>query len=227
MALLPVEPELRRVVSAALTLSAAVGVFALTFGVLAVSAGASVLQTCALSALTFTGASQMSAMGVIAAGGNVGGAVGGALLLAARNAVYGLAVAPHLRGSLGRRLVTAHFVIDETTAMLTAQTDPRTRRVAFWTTAIALFACWNLGTLIGALLGGSIDPQVYGLDVAFTAAYVAMLAPHLRAQRGRQAAVAGGVICLALIPVTPIGLPILVAGLAIAVGVRPEQKQER
>lgn len=224
MALLPVEPELRRVVSAALTLSAAVGVFALTFGVLAVSAGASVLQTCALSALTFTGASQMSAMGVIAAGGNVGGAVGGALLLAARNAVYGLAVAPHLRGSLGRRLLTAHFVIDETTAMLTAQSDPRMRKVAFWTTAVALFSCWNLGTLIGALLGGSIDPAVYGLDVAFTAAYVAMLAPHLRAPRGRQAAVAGGAICLALIPVTPIGLPILVAGLAIAVGVRPEQE---
>ena len=210
----------RSVVVSSLTLSGAVGVFALSFGVLSVSAGASIAQTCALSLFTFTGASQLSAMSVIGAGGTVGGALGGALLLSARNGVYGLALAPCIKGSLRKRLLAAHFVIDETTAMTTAQTDPRLQKIAFWTTGIGLYSFWNIGTLIGAILGSGIDPQKYGLDVAFTAAFVTMLAPHLRTTKGRQAAVFGALICLVLIPSAPIGVPILAAGLAVFVGLR-------
>lgn len=210
----------RSVVASSLTLSGAVGVFGLSFGVLAVSAGASVAQTCALSLFTFTGASQLSAMSVIATGGTVGAALGGALLLAARNGVYGLALAPFIKGSLRTRIFAAHFVIDETTALTTAQSEPRLRKIAFWTTAIALFSLWNIGTLVGALIGSNIDPQKYGLDVAFTAAFVAMLAPHLRSVKGRQAAVLGALICLVLIPSAPIGVPILAAGLAVFIGMK-------
>ncbi|MFM9112212.1 MAG: AzlC family ABC transporter permease [Actinomycetota bacterium] len=216
-------PAQRSILSASLTLSAAVGVFSIAYGVLAVSAGASIAQTCALSLFTFTGASQLSAVGVIATGGSASAAVGGALLLAARNAVYGLALAPYFTGSLGRRLVTAQFVIDETTAMMTAQGEPRHRQFAFWWTALPLFSMWNLGTLLGALLGSAIDPQAFGLDVAFSAAFVAMLAPHLTHVRGRQAAALGALICLALIPFVPVGVPILAAGLAIFIGVRPHE----
>lgn len=216
--------EQRDILSASLTLSTAVGVVAIAFGVLSVSAGASVAQTCALSLLTFTGASQFSAVGVIAGGGSPSAAVGGALMLAARNAIYGLAVAPHMKGSLGKRLVTAHFVIDETTAMMSAQNNPERRRFAFWWTAIPLFVLWNLGTLVGALLGNSLDASAFGLDVAFSAGFVAMLAPHLARRRGRQAAALGAVICLALIPFVPVGLPILASGLAIFIGVRPDEE---
>jgi 4-azaleucine resistance transporter AzlC len=212
-------PDVRRVVAASLTISGAVGVFALSFGVLSVSAGASVAQTCALSLLTFTGASQLSAMSVIGSGGTVGAALGGGLLLAARNGVYGLALAPHLKGSLGKRLLTAQFVIDETTAMHMAESDPRLRKIAFWTTAISLYALWNLGTLLGALAGSVLDPEQFGLDVAFTAAFVAMLAPHLSRHRARLAAALGGVICVATIPFLPIGLPVLLSGVAIFVGI--------
>lgn len=222
---LRIEPDVRPVVTSALALSGAVGVFALAFGVLAVTAGANVWQTCALSFFTFTGASQMSAMSVIASGGSVGGALGGALLLAGRNGVYGLALSPYFGKSLGKRLLAAHFVIDETTAMMTAQTNPRLQKIAFWTTAIALFSLWNLGTLIGALLGSSIDPYTYGLDVGFSAAYVAMLFPHLRTANGRIAAAGGAVLSVVLAPFVPIGLPILASGLAIFVGLRPQKVQ--
>jgi predicted branched-subunit amino acid permease len=222
---LRIEPEVRPVVTSALALSGAVGVFALAFGVLAVGAGASVWQACALSFFTFTGASQMSAMSVIASGGSVGGALGGALLLAGRNGVYGLALSPYFGESLGKRLLAAHFVIDETTAMMTAQTNPRLQKIAFWTTAIALFSLWNLGTLIGAVLGSSIDPHTYGLDVGFSAAYVAMLFPHLRTVNGRIAAAGGALLSVVLAPFVSIGLPILASGLAIFVGLRPQKEQ--
>ena len=145
-------------------------------------------------------------------------------MLAARNAIYGLALAPMMTGSLGKRLVTAQFVIDETTAMTTAQRESKLRNFAFWWTALPLFSMWNFGTLIGALLGNSIDPQAFGLDVAFSAAFVAMLAPHLARKKGRQAAALGAVICLALIPFVPVGIPILASGLAIFIGVRPDEE---
>ena len=218
--------ELRRVVVSSLTLGGAVGIFALSFGVASVSAGASVWQTCTLSLFVFTGASQFSAMSVVGAGGSMLAAYGGAVLLAARNLVYGLALsssAKSMAGNLPRRLFAAHFVIDETTALALAQSSPRFRKVAFWTTGIGLFTFWNLGTLIGALAGTAIDPQKFGLDIAFPAAFIVMLVPHLRSKLGRQAAALGGVLCLVSISFLPIGVPILIAALAVLVGVRNDQ----
>ena len=57
-----------------------------------------------MSLLVFTGASQFAAVGVIGGGGSPAAALASALLLAARNGAYGLALAPVLRGPLGRRL---------------------------------------------------------------------------------------------------------------------------
>jgi 4-azaleucine resistance transporter AzlC len=209
----------RDIVIAGLTLGAAVGVFAVAFGVGAVAAGGSVAQTCLMSLLVFTGASQFSAVSVAAAGGTTGAALGGALLLAARNGVYGLTVSRIIRGSLAKRLLAAQWTIDETTAMATAQTDPRAQRLAFWITGAAVYSCWNLGTLIGALAGSAIDPQTFGLDAAFPAGFVAMVAPQLRRPPGLLVGVLGALICLVLIPFTPVGVPILCSTVAVLVGI--------
>lgn len=213
------DPKVRGVITACVTLGAAVGVFAVSFGVTAVSAGASVAQTCVMSLLVFTGASQFAAVSVLGAGGSAASAFGGAALLAARNTVYGLAMARHLSGRLPVRLLAAQLTIDESTAMAAAQEDRRHRRIAFWITGVSIYLFWNLGTLAGALLGSAIDPLVYGLDAAFPAAFVAILWPMLRDRRSALAALIGAVVCLALIPITPVGVPILCAALAIVVGV--------
>ena len=94
------------------------------------------------------------------------------------------------------------------------------RKIAFWTTGLALFSFWNIGTLIGALLGSAIDPKQFGLDIAFPAAFIMMLVPHLRTRHGQQAAALGGALCLASIPFMPIGVPILIAATAVFVGLR-------
>ena len=87
-------PDARRFISASLMIGIAFVIFGASFGVLSVSAGASVAQSCAMSLLVFTGASQMSAVSVIASGGSVASAFGGAVFLSGRNAVYGLAMSP-------------------------------------------------------------------------------------------------------------------------------------
>lgn len=213
------DPRLRPVVAASMTLGFSVGIFAISFGVAAVSAGASTAQACAMSLLVFTGASQFSAVSVIAGGGTVGAAVSGSLLLAARNGVYGLAMSSRLTGRLPTRLIAAQITIDESTAMSAAQDDPDAQRAAFWITGLSVYVFWNLGTLIGALAGSAINPKTFGLDAAIPSAFVAMLWPQLRTIRGRIAALLGAGICLATIPLLPIGLPILAASLAILVGV--------
>ena len=217
----------REILSAAVTLGVAVSVIGFVFGVGAVSAGASVLQAVLMSVLVFTGASQFSAVTVIASGGSTAAALGGAMVLAARNTVYGLAMSRHITGSLPKRLLAAQLTIDETTAMAAAQDRPEDRRYAFWATAVALFALWNTGGLIGAAIGSSINPETYGLDVAFPAGFVAMVLPHLRHRRGLIAAVLGGAICLVLVPFTPVGVPILCASAAILIGLpRPADASE-
>jgi 4-azaleucine resistance transporter AzlC len=220
----PLAPDLRR---NAIVLGAAVGVFGVSFGVLATTAGLTAAQACAMSVLVFTGASQFAAVGVIATGGSLASAFGSALLLAARNAAYGVAMAPTFRDHpRGRRLLAAQVVIDETTAMATAQAGRRARIEAFWVTGIAVFTFWNLGTLVGAVAGGAIgDPEAWGLDAAFPAGYVALAVPHLRTRQGRIAAVAGVAISLTLVPLAPAGVPIVAAALgvvpAVLFGSRP------
>ena len=213
------DERLRAVFAACVTLGMAVGVFAVSFGVTAVSAGASVAQACVMSLLVFTGASQFSAVSVLGAGGSAASAFGGAALLAARNSVYGLAMAPHLHGRLRRRLLAAQITIDESTAMAAAQDDESHRVAAFWITGVSIYVFWNIGTLVGAVLGSAIDPEVYGLDAAFPAAFVAMLWPLLRDRRAATAAAIGAAVCLALIPFPPVGVPILCASVGILVGV--------
>jgi 4-azaleucine resistance transporter AzlC len=214
-------PTGRAVLTASLSLSAAIGLFGASFGVLAVANGLSVAQACAMSALVFTGASQFAAVGVLATGGSEAAAVGSALLLAARNCVYGLAMARIVRGSLARRLLAAQIVLDESTAMATAQPDPAGQERAFWLTGAFVFLFWNVGTLIGALSGNLIgSPAKLGLDAAFPAGYVVLIGPHLRTREGKQAALLGAVLTLVTTPFLKPGLPILVAALGATIGLR-------
>src|SRR3954464_12981634 len=108
----------RAITRDALAIGVATGAYGVSFGVLAPAAGLSVAQTCAMSLLVFTGASQFAAVGVLGAGGSTAAAIAPALLLAGRNAVYGLSLVPVLRGHLGSRAAQSHLVIDETTAMV-------------------------------------------------------------------------------------------------------------
>ena len=199
--------------------AAACFLIGVTFGVFADSTGLSLGQALALSLLTFTGASQFAAVSVVAAGGTTVAAVGGALLIGARNALYGPVVAPLLRGGRVRRALAAHFVIAETPAVASAQVGTDRSREAFWFTGLWLFAFWNVGTVLGVVVGGAFeDPGVLGLDAAFPAAFVAMLAPHLRTRPGQVAAIGGGASALGAVPTTAAGVPMLLAALAVLPG---------
>src|ERR1700710_3154673 len=106
---------MRPIVRDALGIGVAVGALGLSFGALAAASGLSVGQASALSLLMFTGASQFAFVGLL--GGGAAAAVATALLLGARNALYGLRRSELLAVRGPRRALAAHLVIDESTAM--------------------------------------------------------------------------------------------------------------
>ena len=165
----------------------------------------------------FTGASQFALVGVIGAGGTIWAGALAAALLGSRNGLYALRLSSVLDIRGWRRFATSHFVIDETTAMAIARDDPAQSRYAFWATAFALFVLWNLGTVIGALATRAIsDPKMFGLDAAPPAAFLALLAPRLRAREPLAIAIASGVIALVVLPFVPPGVPLIVVAVLVS-----------
>lgn len=215
----------RRVVRDSLGVGLAVGTYGTAFGAAAVSAGLSVTQSVLLSLLGFTGGTQFAVVGVLAGGGGAVSAVAGGLLLGARNTLYAMRLAPLLRVRGPRRLVAALGTIDESTAMAVGQPDPELGRLAFWSTAGAVYLFWNTFTVLGALGAHALgDPTRFGLDAVVPAAFLALLAPRLRdGAVHRRVALGAAVIAVVLVPVTPAGVPVLAAtgALVLAGRLRP------
>ena len=208
-----VEPFRVRVIRDSLGVGIATGAYGVAFGAASVAAGLSIWQTMVLSLLTFTGGTQFAVVGVVASGGSMPAALGGGLLLGARNALYAMRMAPILRPTGWRRLVAAHGTIDETTALATAQPNERLAGTAFWWTFGAVWTFWNLATYAGAAGAEALgDPNRFGLDAVVPAAFMALLAPRLRGDRAAQRVAAGAVvIAVALVSFVPPGVPVLAA----------------
>ncbi|ROO84667.1 4-azaleucine resistance transporter AzlC [Actinocorallia herbida] len=183
-----------------------------SFGALALAGGLPLWVPVAMSVLVFAGGAQFAALGVVLAGGGAVTAVVTALVLNARLLPFGLATADVLEGRPWRRLVGAHLLTDESVAFTLRHTDPRQRRLAYWVCGIALFVVWNLAVLVGAYAGGVLeDVNALGLDAAFPAVLLALVMPALAERRTRGIALVGAAVALALTPLLPPGLPVLLA----------------
>jgi predicted branched-subunit amino acid permease len=216
-------PERRRQVTRqALSVGLATGAYGVSFGALATAAGLSVLQTCAMSLLLFSGGSQFAFVGIVAGGGSGVAAVATSTLLGLRNGLYGLQLSRLLELRGLRRLAGAQVTIDESTAVAIGQPERAASRLGFWLTGLSVFVLWNLSTLLGALLGNALgDPKRFGLDAAAASAFLALLWPRLRTGEARAVAVAAAFVAIVLSPFVPVGVPVLAAGLtAVAAGWR-------
>ncbi|WP_108251225.1 AzlC family ABC transporter permease [Planctomonas deserti] len=212
----------RAAVRAGIAVGVATGAYGISFGALSVAAGLDFWQTVVLSSVMFTGGSQFALVGVLASGGLAAGpaAIASAVLLGSRNALYSIRMSPIIGSGLLRRIAAAWITIDESTAVATAQTEPRAQRLGFWVTGLAVFVGWNAMTAVGALIGDQLgDVRQYGLDAAAAAAFLGLLWPRLREVQPIAVAVGAAVVATVLTPVVPSGLPVLAAALvAVLVG---------
>lgn len=216
--------ERGEVIRASIGLGIYAAAFGLSFGAVAIASGLQVAQAMVLSVVLFSGASQFAFVGVAATGSPMA-AIPAALLLGARNTFYAVTISQIVRPRQWRRLLAAHWSIDETAAMAAAQRSQRAKKYAFWVSGAAMFALWVAGSYAGAMLGTVLDTAAFGLDAAAPAAFLALLWPTLSTTRARWVAAGSVALAVVLIPVSPPGVPVLSAvGIAVLAGVAEARK---
>jgi 4-azaleucine resistance transporter AzlC len=207
----------RTLVRDAATIGAAMVAIGGSFGAIAITSGLPWWAPSLMSTVVFAGGAQFMAVGLLAAGNPVTAVLAG-LLLNARHLPFGLAVAGALGPRLRDRLLGSHLMTDEVVAFTLAEDHPGRRRRTYWTIGIVLFTTWNIGTVVGAVLGSvAADPGAFGLDAAFPAGIVALLWPSLRDPETRRVAIAGAAVAVVATPLLPTGLPVMLALLGLAV----------
>jgi predicted branched-subunit amino acid permease len=194
-------------------------VFAVSFGVLARAAGMGTFAPIAMSATTFGGSAQFAVVSVLHDGSSAAAAIAAAVLLNLRYLPIGISVARGFAGGGIRRLVESQLVVDESWAVSVGG-GRFDRRVLVGAGGL-LYVCWVGGTALGVVGGGALgDPNRFGLDAAFPALFLALVAPRLRERRALYAAVLGGALAAALIPFAAPGIPIVAASAACLLGWR-------
>ena len=205
-----INPKKNPVDRTALSVAFTVGLYGAAFGAAGVTAGFSILQTCLLSILLFSGASQFAVVGIMGAGGAAISAIATATLLGFRNALYGLQMAPILKVRGLKRVLAAQITIDESTAVSTLQENDEDRKRGFYLTGIGVYIFWNLFTYLGALGASAIgDPSVWGLDAAVPAAFCGLIWPRLKNKKLFLVSAIAIAWALLLTPLTPAGIPII------------------
>jgi 4-azaleucine resistance transporter AzlC len=203
-----------------LAVAATVWFFGASFGLVARAAGMGVVAPLVMSATTFAGSAQFAVTSILGAGGGAAAAITAAVLLNARYAPISISVAPLFHGRPLRRLLESQLIVDESWALASRGGGRFDRRILLGA-GLLLYVSWVSGTAVGVLAGDALgDPKDLGLDGAFPALFLALLAPQLRAPRAAMAAAVGAVIAFALIPVTPAGTPIIAASAACLLGLR-------
>src|SRR5205809_2419275 len=207
--------SVREILLTAAPIALAVFVFAVSFGVLAITARIPGWAAVLMAALVFAGSAQFAALGVLTAGGGIVTAMLTGGLLNLRYIATGIAVARSLPGGPLRRALLGQLVVDESYAMAAGAGEPgRPDHRTLLVTGASLYAVWVLGTLVGTLLGPVLgDPRRLGLDAAFPALFTALLWPMLSARHAVRCAIGGALVALALAPFTPPGVPL--AGAAV------------
>ena len=215
----PIRFELRRGAITAIPLAVAVGLFGVSFGVLAASSGGiGTIPAVVMSATTFAGSAQFAAASILSSGGQPIAAIAAALLLNARYLPIGVTVARSMTGGPLRRFAKAQLVVDESWA-IAARGDGTFDPGRLIGAGIVLWLAWVIGTVVGVIGGEALgDPAALGLDAAFPALFLALLVGQLRSRQAVLAALLGAGIAVTLTPVAPPGVPIIAAALAALIG---------
>jgi predicted branched-subunit amino acid permease len=144
-----------------------------------------------------------------------------AILVNARFAVMGVAVASVFRGGRLRRAFEAQTTVDASWA-LANQGGGRFDRELLMGATLPQYLAWVSGTAVGVFAGNALtDPEALGLDVVFPAFFLYLLLAEIR--RGPDyvaAALIAAGVALVLVPLTPPGIPIIAACAGALLGLR-------
>ena len=192
----------------------------IAFGIMLRAAGYGVLWATAMSVFVFTGAGQIMAVPLMAAGTPLAQVALLTVVIDLRHVVYGLSMLDKFKSLPWRRKLYLIFALsDETYALLAGVAPPA--EVDSWRfyTAIAALdqVYWVVGSIAGNLFGSLITMDFTGMDFAMTALFLAIATEQWREKGNRLPALVGigaAVAALALVGADNMLIPALVAVLA-------------
>jgi predicted branched-subunit amino acid permease len=203
--------------------------FGLVCGVGAQAAGASPWEAVGLSALMFSGAAQILAAQLIAAGAPVAVTILTCVIVGLRFLMYSAAMAPHMRPLPSRwRHVLAFLLTDQAFAAgirrFRETGDTRSGASYLLGTGVLLWTTWQATCTAGYWVGNVI-PTAWSLDFIVPLCFLALLVPALEDGSTRVAALAAGIAVVAL-DALPMRLSLICAGLiGIAAGLLAETRR--
>lgn len=168
-------------------LSIAIGYFpvALTFGLLAKTAGLSIIEATAMSLFVYAGASQYIALSLITAAVNPMLIVINTFIVNIRHFLMTAALsekmAPEKRWI---KAVYAFGITDETFSMLATSNDRKiTTRFAFGVTLIS-YGSWVIFTAVGHVVGANLPLFLQAaMSIALYAMFIGLLVPSMKGNR--------------------------------------------
>lgn len=180
--------------------------FGIIYGVVALQSGIPPLAALLMSSIVFAGSAQFLLAQLVGAGAPALLSIGAVGLINLRHALYSASVAP-LLAHLPRRwkLLLAYLLTDEAYAAaiphLLEKSPSQTAHWILFGAGFALWAGWQLATLIG-LLAGSLLPPDLGLDFALPLTFIAIVVPLIddRARLVAALVAAGVAVPLAGLP---------------------------
>lgn len=207
--------------------------FGLLFGVVGTEAGLNIFETLTFSVVVIAGAAQFTALQLMSEQAPTLIVLASALAVNLRMAMYSASLTPHIGAApLWQRAMIAYFTVDQSYAcsIVAYENNPgwdlRQKVGYFMGTVTPICPMWYVSTLIGAMIGAAIPPEL-ALDFAIPITFIAIIAPGLRT-RAHQAAALAAVILSLLFSFMPYNLGVLVAGLgAMITGAQVELWMER
>ena len=202
---------------ASLALVPSVFVYSTVFGGLAVQAGLQPLEAWGMSALVLAGAAQFVAVPMLAAGASPLAIILTTYVVNMRHYLMAATLAPAFRGFPRWWLaLIAHVINDESFAVAVARRNPPDPWF-YLGSAAAVLGSFLAGVPVGTQLGGLVaDPNRWGLDFAFPAVFLALVAAQLRGRTDWLVALASGGLAIAVALVLPGNWHIVIAGVIVS-----------
>ncbi|MEO0869429.1 MAG: AzlC family ABC transporter permease, partial [Cyanobacteria bacterium J06642_11] len=186
-----------------------------------------------MSAIVFAGSSQFIALGLLAAGTPLGIIVLTTWVLNLRHLLYAVSLVPYVRHlSQTWKLPLGFWLTDENFMVAIQryrQEDLSPHKHWFQLgSALAMYANWQLCTLLGLTLGQTIpNAAAWGLDFAMVATFIGMTVPYLTSRPMVATVIVSGITALAAKDL-PHQLGLMVAAIAsILTGVLLENYLEK
>lgn len=168
-----------------------------------------------MAPVVYAGSANLAALSVLDAGGAVIAAIGTALVINARFAMYGAALATRFRDQpTWFRLLGPWIIVDQNFALAMArdEADPRWFR-AYWLSSGALLGAGYTAMIAVGVVLGTVVPSGAGIELTVPAMFVAMAVGQLKDRPAVVSALVGAAVT-ALALELPYGLGLLLGAFA-------------